>query len=110
MAEEVSAEDILDADSEDFEAEIMDTEVMASVPGEGGTTQGEVLAGWVAVTMAMEGASLPAIILDSGMEGGRVVPDWANGIVGITEEDVGTGTTEVISTKSNSIQFDPELT
>ena len=56
MTEAVSAEDILDAGSEDFEVVIMDT-----VPGWGETTQGEALADWVAAIMAMEEVSLEVL-------------------------------------------------
>ena len=58
MTEAVSAEDILDVGSEDFEVVIMDTDAMATAPGWGETTQGEALADWVAAIMATEEVSL----------------------------------------------------
>ena len=58
MAERVSAEDILDADSEDL-AEAT-TETDATVSGLGEATWDKVPADWAAAIMAIEEASLEA--------------------------------------------------
>ena len=56
MAEQVSAGDILDADSEDMAKATTDTD--ATVSGSGETTWDKVPAGWAAAIMAMEEAFL----------------------------------------------------
>jgi hypothetical protein len=61
----VSVEGILDPDSEDFGAVIMDTEAMDTVQEWGEDTWEEVLADWAAVIMAMEEA-LPEVMMETG--------------------------------------------
>jgi len=73
MTEAVSAEDILDVGSEDFEVVIMDT-----------------------VPAVYQALAITAITVDSGTAGAPAAPDWANGTAGITAEAAGTRTNKVM--------------
>ena len=127
----VSAEGILDPDSEDLGEAITDMEAMVTVLGLGETTWEEVLIGWAVAIMATEEA-LPEVMTGIGdisaaeldsqvmamavfcvaqdMAEDPAVQGWVDGTAGMTTEVAGTGTNDLISTKSNIMPFHPELT
>ena len=92
----------------------MHTDALATIPGQGETTQEEAPPGWgvAIIVMGEESLEVPAVCpvltitaltLDTDTEEDPAVLDWADGPALVTAGDAESGTSEVIAAKFNDI-------